>query len=144
MKVKDILIRQKKNKKVAITYKKQRIRYSELYREALNHSQRIRMNSSNRNIGIFFHNSINYAVAYFTVAFLDKVIIPIEDNIRGCLLSSMINYCEISLVITDNDKDFQRNCIAKYIDFTNDENIEIFYENDNTKYKTIRINAKTP
>lgn len=103
MKVKDILIRQKKNKKVAITYKKQRIRYSELYREALNHSQRIRMNSSNRNIGIFFHNSINYAVAYFTVAFLDKVIIPIEDNIRGCLLSSMINYCEISLVITDND-----------------------------------------
>ena len=36
-------------------------------------------------------------------------------------------------VITDNDKDKQKNCIDKYTDFADDTNIEIHYEDDETK-----------
>ena len=36
-------------------------------------------------------------------------------------------------VITDNDGDFNSNCINKYSDFSNDSNIRIFYETDNSK-----------
>ena len=36
-------------------------------------------------------------------------------------------------VITDNDKDHQKNCIDKYVDYTKDSNIEIFFDSDDTK-----------
>ena len=36
-------------------------------------------------------------------------------------------------VITDNDEDFQRNCIDKYADFSKDPNIEVFFDSDNGK-----------
>lgn len=36
-------------------------------------------------------------------------------------------------VITDNDHDAQTHCVDKYADFLEDENINIFYESDNTK-----------
>lgn len=68
---------------------------------------------------------------------------PEEDSvhiidIRGL---SFKRYLEISkltgskvAVITDNDKDFQKNCIDKYTDYSSDPNISIFYDNDNAKY----------
>ena len=37
-------------------------------------------------------------------------------------------------VITDNDKDYQKHCIEKYKDYSNDENINIFYDEDNSKW----------
>jgi predicted ATP-dependent endonuclease of OLD family len=36
-------------------------------------------------------------------------------------------------VVTDNDGDKQHNCIDKYSDFVNDDNIKIFYDMDNAK-----------
>lgn len=36
-------------------------------------------------------------------------------------------------VITDNDENFQKHCVEKYVDFTGETNIGIFYDSDNTK-----------
>ena len=36
-------------------------------------------------------------------------------------------------VITDNDGDYQKHCVEKYADYSSDNNIGIFYDNDNTK-----------
>ena len=36
-------------------------------------------------------------------------------------------------VITDNDGNYQKNCIDKYSDFTSDSNIQVFYHNDNSQ-----------
>ena len=67
---------------------------------------------------------------------------PEKDNIhiidvRGL---SFKRYLEIAKltggkvgVITDNDEDYQKHCVDKYIDFAGDANIEIFYDNDNAK-----------
>lgn len=58
-------------------------------------------------------------------------------DVRGL---SFKRYLEISkltgskvAVITDNDSDFQKNCINKYTDFAGDGNIEVFFDDDNTK-----------
>ena len=68
--------------------------------------------------------------------------IPEEDDVhvidvRGL---SFKRYLEISkltgskvAVITDNDGDYQKNCIDKYRDFSGDSNIAVFYDSDNTK-----------
>ncbi len=37
-------------------------------------------------------------------------------------------------VITDNDEDFQKNCVDKYAGFLDEGNLKVFYVNDNTKY----------
>ena len=67
---------------------------------------------------------------------------PEEDevhviDVRGL---SFKRYLEISkltgskvAVITDNDKDYQKNCIEKYKDFDEDTNISIFFDTDITK-----------
>ena len=59
-------------------------------------------------------------------------------DVRGL---SFKRYLEISkltgskvAVITDNDKDYQKHCIEKYKDYSNDENINIFYDEDNSKW----------
>lgn len=103
MKVKDIIIRQKDNSNIAICYKNLNITYKSLYEEAYRHSKNIDKIQHNRNVGIFFHNSIDYAIGYFATAFLDNIIIPIEDSIKRESLWSIINYCEISLIVTNNE-----------------------------------------
>ncbi|MBO4909544.1 MAG: AAA family ATPase [Lachnospiraceae bacterium] len=67
---------------------------------------------------------------------------PEEDevnviDVRGL---SFKRYLEISkltgskvAVITDNDSDYQKNCVDKYADFAGDSNIEVFYDSDNNK-----------
>lgn len=103
MKVKDIIFRQKENTDIAICYKNLSITYKRLYEESYRHSQNICVIKHNRNVGIFFHNSIDYAIAYFTTAFLDNVIIPLEDSIKRESLWSIISYCEISMIITNSE-----------------------------------------
>lgn len=46
-------------------------------------------------------------------------------------LSKLIG--EKTAVVTDNDKDFQSHCIDKYSDYSQDNNIEVFFTNDNSK-----------
>ena len=67
---------------------------------------------------------------------------PEEDevhiiDVRGL---SFKRYLEISkltgskvAVITDNDSDYQKNCIDKYAGFAGDSNIEVFFDDDNIK-----------
>lgn len=103
MKVKDILLQQKGNDNVAIVYDSQRITYRELYEDVQINKGKINEIEHNRNVGIFFHNSIDYAKAYFTVCCNDDVIIPLEDNITEDKLRGIIKYCEISLIITNSE-----------------------------------------
>ena len=37
-------------------------------------------------------------------------------------------------VLTDNDKDYQKHCVDKYMEFASNANIEIFYDKDNAKH----------
>lgn len=75
-----------------------------LYNRAQYHRNIMQKYHHNRNVGIFFQNSIDYAIGYFSVAFCDNVIIPIEDSIKKDILRSIITYCEMSLIVTNNEK----------------------------------------
>lgn len=103
MEIKDILKRQSDNDCVAITYKNNSITYAELYAKVKMHEENLKRVKHNRNVGIFFNNSIDYVIGYFLVAFSDDVIIPIEDSIKENTLKSIIIYCEISMIVTNNE-----------------------------------------
>lgn len=104
-KVREIIENQKENNKIAIKYKECSISYKELYEKSISNISLINNYSTNRNIGIFISNSISYVVAYFSINLNDKVIIPIEDTVRESGLASIIEYCELSMIICNNDSE---------------------------------------
>lgn len=81
MKIKDILYRQRNNTKVAIEYLNEKITYSQM-NERVTQNKELLVGKSKmlncNNIGLFLQNSISYVIGYFTIAYLDKVIVPIE------------------------------------------------------------------
>lgn len=58
-------------------------------------------------------------------------------DVRGLSFKRFLEIAAITgakvAVVTDNDNDYQKNCIDKYSDFANIDNINIFYESDNSK-----------
>ncbi len=58
-------------------------------------------------------------------------------DVRGLSFKRYLEIAKLTgarvAVITDNDKDYEKNCIKKYKDFESDENIKIFSEKDNSK-----------
>lgn len=104
MQIKDILYRQKDNEKIAIEYHDEKISYSQMHKRVKKNAEFILRESkclSCNNIGVFLPNCISYAIGYFTIAYLDRVIVPIEISLSKPEFLSVINYCEIGMVITD-------------------------------------------
>lgn len=103
MKIKDILYRQRNNTKVAIEYLNEKITYSQM-NERVTQNKELLVGKSKmlncNNIGLFLQNSISYVIGYFTIAYLDKVIVPIEITLSKSQFLSIISYCEIGMVIT--------------------------------------------
>lgn len=57
--------------------------------------------------------------------------------IRGLSFKRYLDVAKLTkskvAVITDNDGDYKKNCVKKYVDYMGDANIKIFYENNNSK-----------
>ena len=106
MQIKDILYRQKENTKIAIEYLDEKITYKELNKKVCDISKEILKKSKYlncNNMGIFLPNSISYAVGYFSISYLDKIIVPMEVSLSKFQFQSIINYCEIGTIITEKE-----------------------------------------
>lgn len=101
MKIKDVLHKNRNSNKIAVIYKDCKYTYNDIYNQVVLHTGQL-INFKSRNVGIFVQNSVNYVIAYFSVAYLDRVIIPIDVNSRLEQILRTIAYCELELVITDN------------------------------------------
>ena len=59
-------------------------------------------------------------------------------DVRGLSFKRYLEISELTgskvAIITDNDGDFQKKCVDKYIDFAEDANIKVFFDKDNTKW----------
>ena len=100
--IKDILINNKSNDNVAVIYSDKIYRYYWIYENVLAHKDNI-LGTSGENIGLFIQNSIDYVVAYFAISFEDKVIVPIETNGKAWQILSTVDYCELDLIVTNED-----------------------------------------
>lgn len=102
--IKDLLIRQKSNKKIFIEEGSESISFVKMHERCFELTERIQNNSLQLkcpNMGIFLPNSINYAIAYFTIAYMDRTIVPIEVTLSKKQFLSIIDYCEISTILTE-------------------------------------------
>lgn len=101
--IKDLLERRKNETKVFAKFNKKSISYNELYDFSKNSSEVILKKYKNfgSNIAIYLPNSIDYLKAYFTILFCNKIIVPIDTKTRSQELESILNYCEINLIVTN-------------------------------------------
>lgn len=101
MKIKDVLHKNRNSNKTAVIYRDYEYSYNDIYNRVMLHTEQL-INLKSRNVGIFIQNSVNYVIAYFSITYLDRIVIPFDVNSRLEQILSTIAYCELELVITDN------------------------------------------
>ena len=125
MKVKDLLLRQKNNDEVAIWHDDKRLTYA-MWNE---NSERLagqiksRLDDMSEKVGIYLPNSIDYAVSYFAILNLDKIIIPIGIQAKEIEIASTMRYCDVDLLISHSRYKFLFEKVQDITDFR----FEVFY-----------------
>ncbi|RGK71130.1 long-chain fatty acid--CoA ligase [Streptococcus anginosus] len=117
MKVKNFLIRQRDNNKVAVKCNDEVMTYSQWYKLSKELAEKFnsKLDKSSKNIGIILPNSIDYCVAYFAILFSERVIVPISYDATSEELRNIIEFCEIDLLISNSDKlDFIQKVLSNY------------------------------
>lgn len=113
----ELLERQKENDKKAIKYGNNEITFKDWYNHSLILSKTINriIIENESNVALFLPNSINYAVAYFSVLFSKKIIIPIGTQSKGIEIRSAVKYCEIDLIVTSlMHREYLKECLKSY------------------------------
>lgn len=104
MLIKELLQRQAHNKVSNIIFGEESISYQILYRRVVLFKKKLGEidGEISQCIIIMLPNSINYVVAYFTVAYMDRVIVPINPKSTIEELKALLKYCNSNLIITNN------------------------------------------
>lgn len=131
----DILKRRSDNNKTALIFGQDNISYKELYNTIIHKESLLKQHNiygSSKTIGIFIPNSIDYVVAYFTLALSNKVIVPIDIRNKKEELINIIKYCDLNVIITNT-------YYSKYLkDYLQDKEIDILiYDIDNENHYAI-------
>lgn len=114
--LKDLLIKEKNNNKIAIKQGYKQITYCEWYKKSCKVSNEINnIKNDSTNIALFLPNSIEYAIAYFSILLSEKIIVPIGTNSKCEEIINTIEYCEVDLIISSLQyKEFLQACLNKY------------------------------
>lgn len=101
--LKDIILRRKNDERIAIKFSNEEISYKNLYSKSNSISKSIKEQVYSENIGLFLPNSIDYAVAYFSITLNKSIIVPISILSKELEIVSSIRYCELNLIITNSE-----------------------------------------
>lgn len=142
----ELLEKQKDNDKIAIKHGNKKITYKEWYTNSRQLSNSINeLSYQILNIALFLPNSIEYSIAYFSVLFSKKIIIPIGVQSKGLEITSTLEYCEVDLIISSLQyrKFLLDNLVQhKYkivIIFIEDQSIELINNNNEFVFKSNNI-----
>lgn len=100
----DIIKNNKSIDKIALRFRKESLTYRQLYSLSVRFGNYLRaFIGERRNIGIMIGNSINYSIAYFAITYANCTIVPIYSDLQLEKLAELCTFCDIALVVTEND-----------------------------------------
>lgn len=99
MRIEDLLTKQKDNCEKKLIYGEDSVTYHQLYHLALHYSQKI-SSCKALNVILFIPNSIEYAVAYFSILYAGKVVVPLHQGTTNDEILQMISYSEADLIVS--------------------------------------------
>ena len=128
----ELLTRQKDNNQLAIKYGNNEITFRDWNNcsRQLSDALKEAVTEDSSNLAIFLPNSIDYAITYFSILFLKKIIVPIGIQSKGLEITSTLEYCEVDLMISSLQyRDFLKECLLPYnhkvtLLFIEDQSIE--------------------
>lgn len=138
MLIEELLYRQRENNIIAIKYGNNMITYADWHKRAMQISRTflsIEIDNS-VNFSLFLPNSINYAVAYFAVLYCKKIIVPIGIQAKEPEIVSILDYCEVDMIITDSAHlEFIQRVLKnhRYKIHVYDIDSDVLYSGDNNK-----------
>ena len=104
MQLGELLEKQKNNGKTAIKHAGNQISYTDWHQKSKRISDKINslspLNGESKNIAVFLPNSIEYAIAYFSIVFSKKVVVPIGVTLGSDEIKNTLEYAEIDLIVT--------------------------------------------
>jgi Acyl-CoA synthetases (AMP-forming)/AMP-acid ligases II len=104
MLLKDILANQKHNEKIAIKYGSESISYKDLFHASDKLARDLgQIQSHSVKIGLLLPNSISYAVAYFAIANLNRIIVPISPQSKFEEIRRTIEHCDLDILVTNRE-----------------------------------------
>ena len=140
MKILDLLIRQRENDKIAIQHIKNRLTYAQWNKAVEELVIKIsgKLNYNSEKIGLYLPNSIAYAISYFAVLKLNRIIVPIGIQAKEREILNTMIYCEIDFLITNSQfeaifNNLQEDCNFKFTVFYMDKNEFVTYGNSKKK-----------
>lgn len=114
MLLKDILYKKRNSFDIAIVYNDCYMTYNEFFNKVEDKAKHLeKIGYKTNQIGIFLSNTIDYIIAYFAITFIDNIIVPISATSRESELISIIEYCDLSLIITNNHYKEDLKCVLK-------------------------------
>ena len=102
MEVKNLLERQKLNQKTAIKSENIELSYCDWHDLATKWSDVIKNTVKGINVGVFLPNSIEYAIAYFSILYANKIIVPINAQAKNREIKFTMLYCELDMIISNS------------------------------------------
>lgn len=134
--ISELLERRKDSMNVAIQCGEEQLTYNSWYKKSISLSKQIHIVNStcNRNVLLFLPNSINYAIGYFGILYNNNVIVPLGINSKEKEILSVLKYCGIDTIVTNNEyKDFLVEILEKYdyrinLVFTDCDEITIIHD----------------
>ena len=104
MLIRDLLSRQKNNSNTAIIQGDRKLSFVEWDRDATDCSKIIYglLSQESVNIAVIIPNSIEYAIAYFSIQYANRVVVPIGPQSTQLEILSTLEYCEVDLIVTDD------------------------------------------
>lgn len=108
---------QKKNETKTALIGNEELSYANWYllSEELAHAINKEIINNDSKIGIFIPGSLEYAVAYFSILYMDKVIVPISALYTDIEIVNSMSFCEINFMIsTIKDKERIEKFVSNY------------------------------
>ncbi|MFD2307601.1 class I adenylate-forming enzyme family protein [Enterococcus termitis] len=141
MNIKNLLVTQKKNNKVAITQGNKHLSFENWYTLSSELHNFFLDNQVFGNVALCMNNSIEYAIAYFGITFLGETIVPLNPNMSNENLLSELKFCDVTYMLVDKSQSDQiqkwilqekREIILIEVNVTEEMKIEIKKFEDNT------------
>lgn len=109
------IIEEHNNFDTALLYRGKKTTYKELLEKSKKLSDVINKHTENipEPVGVFISGSLDFSVSFFSIAHADKVIMPLNVNLKKAEFVRIIKYLDIRIIIT-NDLFYDR--LIKLID----------------------------
>ena len=118
--IEDILEQHRGNEKIAVYEGETKFSYAELCQESdqiVQSFQKEDFAIKGRTVLFYLPKGIPYITAYFAVNRMGGIVVPIDGSCKQRQFSSTVDYCDISLIVTEEDWLGQVKEFLKELDF---------------------------